>query len=90
MLEPGPAVHTPPQAVSQKEVRSLHYILVARGILWRSLTLLVANEPKPWSNRVKRLRQDMAKAHGIMNHAVEEYDLATIKEALRYATRTED
>lgn len=48
------------------EVRTAYSILVARGILWRAITLLVANEPKPWSPRIKQLRSVMAQAHGIL------------------------
>lgn len=60
-------------------------IFVARGILWRSITMLVANEPKPWSPRLREIRETMAQAHGILADAWEYFDDATKDSAIRKA-----
>lgn len=78
---PPPA--TPPAQPGPDMVRLGRYIFVTRGILWRSLTLLVANEPKPWSPRVKTMRKDMAAVHGMLSDAWGLLDDATKSAAIR-------
>lgn len=77
-----PVGHTPTQSVTDV-VGLARSIFVARGILWRSMTLLVANEPKPWSNRLRSIRGEMAKSHGILSNAWEHFDGETKSAAIR-------
>lgn len=62
--------HSPTQSEHMVVVLA-RSIFVARGILVRANTLLVANEPKPWSRRIQMLRKENSRVIGILADAWE-------------------
>lgn len=76
--------HTPAQPVDEREVRIAHYIIAAESVAWQARHLLVANEPKPWSARLRSLNKTLGTVIGACRQAKKEIPIGAIQAAFRW------